>query len=137
MYVLGYTGFTRDSRFSLGSRNPFAKTRQGFDSIFKFQEGEIPFQMFPLGFFGHDAAAALIKDGKTIACAAEERFNRVKYSLNLLGNTLLPKNAIEYCLKYAKISIHEIDVVAHYCNFNRPAIKKRLSLLSSKSWIIE
>jgi carbamoyltransferase len=129
MYVLGYSGFTRDSRFSLGSRNPFAKTRQGFDSIFTFREGEIPFQMFPLGFFGHDAAAALIKDGKVIACAAEERFNRVKYSLNLLGNTLLPKNAIEYCLDFARISINKIDVVAHYCDFNRPVIEKRLSLL--------
>lgn len=129
MYVLGYSGFTRDSRLSLGYRNPFSKTRQGFDNIFNFREGEVPFQMFPLGFFGHDAAAALIKDGKIVACAAEERFNRAKYSLNLGGNTLLPKNAIEYCLKAAKISMDDVDLVAHYCDFNRSVIKKRLSLL--------
>jgi carbamoyltransferase len=129
MYVLGYSGFTRDSRFSLGSRNPFAKTRQGFDNIFNFREGEIPFQLFPLGFFGHDAAAALIKDGKIIACAAEERFNRVKYSLNLAGNTLLPQNAIKYCLDSARITIDDVDIIAHYCDFTIPVIKKRLSLL--------
>lgn len=129
MYVLGYSGFTRDSRLSMGYRNPFARTRQGFENIFNFREGEVPFQMFPLGFFGHDAAAALIKDGKIVACAAEERFNRVKYSLNLAGNTLLPKYAIEYCLKAAKISIDNVDLVAHYCDFNRSVIKKRLTLL--------
>ena len=66
MYVLGYSGFPRDSRLSPGYRNPFAKTKQDFDSIFDFREGEVPFQMFPLGFFGHDAAAALIKDGKIV-----------------------------------------------------------------------
>ena len=129
MYVLGYSGFTRDSRISLGYRNPFAKTRQGFDNIFNFREGEVPFQMFPLGFFGHDAAAALIKDGKIVACAAEERFNRAKYSLNLSGNTLLPQNAIEYCLQAAKISMDDVDLVAHYCDFNRAVLNKRLSLL--------
>ena len=129
MYVLGYSGFTRDSRFSLGYRNPFAKNRQGFDNIFDFREGEVPFQMFPLGFFGHDAAAALIKNGKIVACAAEERFNRAKYSLNLGGNTLLPKNAIDYCLKAAKISIDDVDLVAHYCDFKQSVIKKRLFLL--------
>ena len=129
MYVLGYTGFTRDSRIESGYRNPFAKTRQGFDNIFSFREGEVPFQMFPLGFFGHDAAAALLKNGRIIACAAEERFSRTKYSLNLAGNTLLPRKAIAYCLTKAGITAHEIDMVAHYCDFNQPVINKRLALL--------
>ena len=126
---MGYSGFTRDSRITQGYRNPFAKTRQDFDAIFNFREGEVPFQMFPMGFFGHDAAAALIKDGKIIACAAEERFNRAKYSLNLGGNTLLPKHAIEYCLHKAKISISEVDLVAHYCDFNPSIIARRLALI--------
>ena len=90
MYILGYTGYTRDSRISLGNRSPLAKTNQGFENIFSFRDREVPFSMFPLGFLGHDASAAIIKDGEIIACAAEERFIRVKHSLNLAGNTMLP-----------------------------------------------
>ena len=129
MYTLGYSGFSRDSRIGQGVRSPLAKTHQGFDTIFAFREGEVPFSMFPLGYFGHDASAALLKDGNLIACAAEERFTRVKYSLNLAGNTLLPGNAIRYCLDEAGVSIGEIDAVAHYCDFRMPVIEKRLALL--------
>ena len=131
MYVLGYSGFTRDSRAADGYRNPFAKTRQDFESIFRFHEGEVPFQLFPLGFFGHDAAAALLKDGELVACAAEERFSRAKFSLNLAGNTLLPKHAIHYCLSEAGIGIGDVDIVAHYCRFNKRAVDDRLELVSS------
>jgi carbamoyltransferase len=130
MYVLGYSGFTRDSRSANGYRNPFAKTGQDFSSGFSFQDGEAPFQMFPLGFFGHDAAAALLKDGDIVACAAEERFNRCKHSLNLAGNTLLPKLAIHYCLDAAGISIDEVDIVAHYCRFDQGTVEKRLELIA-------
>ena len=129
MYTLGYSGFSRDSRLGPGIRSPLAKTRQGFDSIFEFREGEVPFSMFPLGYFGHDASAALLKDGNVIACAAEERFTRVKYSLNLAGNTLLPRNAIRFCLDEGGVSIDEIDAVAHYCDFRMPVVEQRLALL--------
>jgi len=130
MYVLGYSGFTRDSHTTAGYRNPFAKTGQTFDSILSFHEGEVPFQMFPLGFFGHDASAALIRDGEIVACAAEERFTRAKYSLNLAGNTLLPARAIQYCLQEAGIGIDDVDVVAHYCRFDRSAVEDRHALVA-------
>ncbi|MBE0642731.1 MAG: nodulation protein [Bacteroidetes bacterium] len=130
MYVLGYSGFTRDSRKRDGYRNPFAKTHQDFESVFTFHEGEVPFQMFPLGFFGHDAAAALLHDGELVACAAEERFTRAKYSLNLAGNTLLPTRAIAYCLETAGIGIDDVDVVAHYCHFDMKAIEARRDLIA-------
>ena len=129
MYCLGYTGFTRDSHSAEGIINPFAKTHQDFNTIFDFREGEVPFSFFPLGYFGHDASAALLLDGKVIACASEERFTRLKYSLNLTGNTLLPKNAIQYCLDYAGINIEDVDLVAHYCCFDEFVIEKRLELL--------
>jgi carbamoyltransferase len=129
MYILGYSGFTRNARLGLGVRSAFAKTDQGFDSIFDFREGEVPFSMFPLGYFGHDASAALLKDGKVLACAAEERFTRVKYSLNLAGNTLLPRHAVEYCLKAAGIKMDDVDIVAHYCDFAPPMVERRLELL--------
>ena len=127
MIVLGYSGFTKDSR--LGNRSPFAKANQGFDNIFSFREGEAPFPLFPLGFFGHDASAALVVDGEVVACAAEERFTRTKHSLNLAGNTLLPKNAVAYCLESAGLKIADVDIVAHYCDFQEATIEERYRLL--------
>jgi len=129
MFVLGYSGFTRNLSAGKGNRKPFAKTHQNFNNIFEFREGEVPFSLFPLGYFGHDASAALLKDGEIIACASEERFTRIKFSLNLVGNTLLPNNAINYCLKAAGITINDIDVVAHYCNFTKEIIEERVNLL--------
>ena len=127
MIVLGYSGFTKDSR--LGNRSPFAKANQGFDNIFAFREGEAPFPLFPLGFFGHDASAALVVDGEVVACAAEERFTRTKHSLNLAGNTLLPKNAVAYCLESAGLKLADVDIVAHYCDFQEATIEERFGLL--------
>jgi carbamoyltransferase len=129
MYCLGYSGYTRNSSLGIGVRSPFAKINMDFNNIFEFREGEVPFSMFPLGYFGHDASAALLLDGRVIACASEERFSRIKYSLNLAGNTLLPKNAIRFCLDKAGITINDVDVVAHYCNFNEELVNKRLDLL--------
>jgi len=129
MYTLGYSGFTRDARSGTGIRSPLAKTHQNFGTIFDFRDGEVPFSMFPLGYFGHDASAALLCDGKVIACAAEERFIRVKYSLNLAGNTLLPRNAIAYCLRTAGISLRDVDIVAHYCDFTPDIVARRCDLL--------
>jgi carbamoyltransferase len=130
MIILGYSGFTRDSRLPGGLKR-HAATNITFDNLFEFRGDEAPFTMSTLSYFGHDAAAALIHDGKIISCAAEERFTRAKHSLNLVGNTLLPKNAIWYCLQDAGISIHNVDIVAHYCNFTDESILKRLELLHS------
>lgn len=56
---------------------------------------------------GQDAAAALVVDGKIIAAAAEERFDRQKHSPHF------PINSIQYCLARAGISIDEVDEIAH------------------------
>lgn len=65
----------------------------------------------------HDSAAAVVVDGKLIASAEEERFNRIRHSR---GN---PKLAIEYCLKEAGVELKDIDVVAiannPYAQFKR------------------
>src|ERR1700682_4500726 len=50
-----------------------------------------------------DAAAALIKDGRIVAAAEEERFNRVKHCAGF------PAAALCYCLAEAGISIGEVD----------------------------
>ena len=47
--------------------------------------------------FYHDSAAAIIKDGKIIGAAQEERFTRKKH------DACYPKNAINYVLKEADL----------------------------------
>ncbi len=56
--------------------------------------------------FGHDAGAAIIKNGQIIADVAEERFNRIKHSADY------PLKAIEYCLRMTGCSIDEISEIA-------------------------
>ncbi len=56
----------------------------------------------------HDSAAALITDGEIIALAQEERFSRRKH------DAAFPRQAIDYCLEEAKLSIEQIDHVVFY-----------------------
>ena len=58
--------------------------------------------------FYHDSAAALLKDGKIIAAAQEERFSRKKHDASY------PFNAIEYVLKEAGIKLNEIKYITFY-----------------------
>lgn len=58
----------------------------------------------------HDAAAALIKNGKIVAAAQEERFTRVKHDMRM------PENAISYCLAAGNLSPRDIDLVVFYDN---------------------
>ncbi|MAG59726.1 hypothetical protein CMO96_02975, partial [Candidatus Woesebacteria bacterium] len=68
----------------------------------------------------HDAAAALIEDGKIIAAAEEERFTRVKHDSNF------PKNAIDFCLGEGKITSNDLDYVVFY---EKPFLKfERITL---------
>jgi carbamoyltransferase len=71
--------------------------------------------------FGHEASAALVKDGVLIAMAEEERFNREKHT------AAYPVHAIEYCLDAAGITLDEIDHVAF---FIRPLVWLRTQLIS-------
>jgi carbamoyltransferase len=50
-----------------------------------------------------DAAAAIVKDGKLIAAAEEERFNRLKHCAGF------PTEAIKYCLTAAGVRIEDVD----------------------------
>jgi len=67
---------------------------------------------------GHDAAAALFKDGILIAAAEEERFSRIKKTSNF------PKNAINYCLTKADVLPEEVDYVAMPWNFNEQVVSE-------------
>ena len=64
--------------------------------------------------FYHDSAASILRDGKIIACAQEERFTRVKH------DSSFPFESIKFCLKYCKISLSEVSAVVFY---EKPLIK--------------
>lgn len=55
---------------------------------------------------GHDAAAALVIDGRVVADVAEERFTRVK------NDSSFPLHAIEFCLRFAGMKSTELDAIA-------------------------
>ena len=58
--------------------------------------------------FYHDSAAALLKEGKIIAAAQEERFTRKKHDPGY------PFHAVEYVLKEAKLKLNEVDYIVFY-----------------------
>src|SRR5438552_4982345 len=53
-----------------------------------------------------DSAACLIVDGKLAAAAEEERFRRMKHWAGL------PTQAIDYCLREARLNLRDIDHIA-------------------------
>jgi len=58
--------------------------------------------------FYHDASACILKDGKIVAAAQEERFTRKKHDISF------PINSVNYCLKSQNMQIKDIDYIAFY-----------------------
>ena len=65
--------------------------------------------------FYHDAAACLVKNGKVLLAAEEERFTEVKHDASF------PINAIQWLLEESRIKIQDIDEV---CWYENPVKKK-------------
>ncbi len=59
------------------------------------------------GALGHDASAAILVNGKLLACAEEERFIRDKHAKNRMA-----REATLFCLKQAGLTPQDIDIVA-------------------------
>src|SRR3954465_12232367 len=59
-----------------------------------------------LNAFHADSAAALIRNGKLVAAAEEERFRRIKHWAGF------PSQAIAYCLAEAGVSLADVDCIA-------------------------
>lgn len=72
--------------------------------------------MYILGIsaFYHDSAACLVRGGKILAAASEERFTRLKHDHSF------PGRAIKYCLSSQKISEKDIEIVTFY---EKPILK--------------
>src|SRR6516225_9979817 len=64
--------------------------------------------------FYHDSAAALLRDGKIVAAAQEERFSRNKHDARF------PRQAVAYCLAEEGIGLDGVDYVVFY---DKPFLK--------------
>ena len=64
--------------------------------------------------FYHDSAAVLVRNGSIVAAAQEERFSRKKHDYRF------PTQAVDYCLKEARIGADQLDHVAFY---DKPLLK--------------
>ncbi|RIL12315.1 MAG: hypothetical protein DCC75_00700 [Proteobacteria bacterium] len=64
--------------------------------------------------FYHDSAACLVRDGKILAAAQEERFTRKKHDPEF------PRQACSYCLESQGITIDQVDYVVFY---DKPVLK--------------
>jgi len=67
-----------------------------------------------LSAYYHDAAAALVVDGRVVAAAQEERFTRRKHDARF------PASAARFCLQWAGLSLDELDAVVFY---DKPFLK--------------
>jgi carbamoyltransferase len=61
-----------------------------------------------LSAFFHESACCLLRDGRLVAAAEEERFSRVKH------DPRLPVSAFRFCLRAGGIGITDVDAVAYY-----------------------
>ena len=73
-----------------------------------------PVYVLGISAYYHDSAAALLKDGKILCAAQEERFTRIK------GDSSFPHHAIAFCLARAAITEHEVD---HWVYYENPLVK--------------
>lgn len=63
----------------------------------------------------HDSSACLVKDGRVIAAAEEERFTHIKHGKRPIPFSTyeLPFHAIDYCLGEANIRLVDVEHVAY------------------------
>ena len=73
-----------------------------------------PVNILGLSAFYHDSAAALLRDGRIIAAAQEERFSRTKHDAGF------PAGAVDYCLKEGGLALGDVDHIVFY---DKPLLK--------------
>jgi carbamoyltransferase len=78
----------------------------------------------------HDAAAVLLRDGKIVAAAEEERFTRVKHDYGF------PHNAIRFCLEAGDVRGSDLDYVVFFEKPFRKFDRILMSVLQTypRSW---
>ncbi|MGA2030335.1 MAG: carbamoyltransferase [Verrucomicrobiota bacterium] len=73
-----------------------------------------PRNVLGISSYYHDAAAALVCDGKIVSAAQEERFTRKKNDSNF------PRHAVQFCLLHANLTPAQLDAVVFY---DKPVLK--------------
>ncbi len=73
-----------------------------------------PRNILGISAYYHDAAAALVIDGKIISAAQEERFTRKK------NDPDFPRQAVQFCLRHASLAPGRLDAVVFY---DKPLLK--------------
>jgi len=73
-----------------------------------------PRNVLGISAFYHDAAAALVCDGKIVCAAQEERFSRKKNDADF------PAQAMQFCLRHANLTPAQLDAVVFY---DKPVLK--------------
>jgi carbamoyltransferase len=63
----------------------------------------------------HDSSACLVRDGRVVAAAEEERFTRIKHAKRPVPFSAweLPYHAIHYCLEEVGLELDQVDHVAY------------------------
>ncbi len=85
----------------------------------------------------HESAASCIVDGRVVSAAEEERFNRYKHGKAARNDNahILPLQAINFCLKNAKLDLADLDLIA--ISFD-PKLRKKTfevdSLATAGDW---
>ncbi len=73
-----------------------------------------PVNILGLSAYYHDSAAALLRDGRIIAAAQEERFSRQKHDAGF------PAGALAYCLNEGGLTLRDVDHIVFY---DKPLLK--------------
>ena len=78
-----------------------------------------------LNAFHADSSAALVRDGKLIAAAEEERFRRIKHWAGF------PSQAVAYCLREAGLQLSDVDHIA-FNQDNRAQLLRKIAYFLTK-----
>ena len=79
-----------------------------------------------LNAFHADSSAALVRDGKLIAAAEEERFRRIKHWAGF------PSQAVAYCLREAQVQLSDVDHIA-FNQDSRANLMRKISIFPDQA----
>lgn len=96
----------------LGVSGQYGAHKNFFEHAMHFF-ARFPRAKWPVGMFGHDAAAAVVDGGRVVAAIEEERFNRQKHTMGV------PTLAIEACSKLAGVDPRGLRA-GYYTNLRNP-----------------
>lgn len=83
----------------------------------------MPYVLGVICYGWHEAAAALLHDGRIIAAAEEERFSRKKF------DSSFPAQTIDFCLRQARIGVTDLQAIGYAFSPRRKPLHKAFHML--------